>query len=555
MARILSSKRTIVLDGASGTHIKTQYPDLGSEEVSVRDPELVYNIHKDYLDVGARIILTNTFGVNLKHYSKPKAKTLIRSSVRIAKRVVKKRGLTAGDIGPSGELPEPLGDKKLESLISDFKFIARTLATAGVDILYLESFTSLIEARAAVIAARDLKRPVFVTLTFDDSLRTPFGDLPESCLLVLEGLGAQAVGVNCTTPEITIAVLKKMRSVSSIPLIAKPNAGIPAGDHFTYNTRKMASFIPELTRVADLVGGCCGTTPDFIRMVSRKRRMRKRDIRRKPLILAVPQRTVRLDHTTVVGERINPTGRRRLTQALKKKDYDYIVREAKEQEDFGAEAIDVNLFVPLLNEKNSMVNVVRRLVSRITVPIFIDTRDYDAAIAGLTIFPGICAINSVPVIKKELRRWLPLAQRFGAYVVVSLCSKTLPKTAGDRMRLYRQAKQIARGLRFPTDHLIYDPLVFPIATAPDQIGETLETVSLLKRAGELSILGISNISYGLPDRSTINGALTANAIRAGATFIIANPFDEKVKDAVIGSRILFEGKIVKRKIIARPDTL
>ncbi|RKX69781.1 hypothetical protein DRP53_07130 [candidate division WOR-3 bacterium] len=534
----ISYKKTIVLDGAIGTELKKIYPDLRSEQVLTKDPDLIQKIHQGYADAGADIILTNTFGVNPSRYRKEEIERLIRLAVRL----VRKTGrIVAGDIGPSGRIPEPFGDYHFDAMIEDYSFLARTLVRAGADILYLETFTSLIEARAAVLAARMMRKPVFVTLTFDDSLRTPFGDLPESCALILSELGATAVGANCATPEIVIEVLKRMRKVTDLPLIAKPNRGVPTETGFSYTPRKMASFIPELVGVAELVGGCCGTDYQFIRAVAKKRRrIRKR--KRKVRILATPQRLFSLDHTLLVGERINPTGRKRLTRALRRGDLNYIVAEAKAQEKAGAEAIDLNLFLPDFDEKAAMARIAAPLTKEISIPVFVDTKDLSAAEAFIKRYPGIAVINSSRVVREELIRSLRLAIRYGSYLVVSLSGRKLPKDHQERMRYFRLARKIARRVGFPKEHLIYDPLVFPVASEPDQLKETLRTVQELSRRGELTILGISNVSYGMPERSRLNAALVAAAIHSGVSFIIANPMDGLVRDVAAGAGILFEGR-------------
>ena len=553
MADLLKFNRTVVLDGATGTRLKEVYPNLRSEDITLKDPDLVEDIHKGYVAAGSDVILTNTFGLNPRIYDRRFLEEIISSAVRIARKAGNGKVRVAGDIGPSGRLIEPFGNYPLEDAIADFSLLSHLLVRAGVDLLYLETFTSLIEARAALLGARRFKIPVFVTLTFDDNLRTPFGDLPESCALILESLGANAAGVNCTTPEIVIEVLKRMRGMVSIPLIGKPNRGRPKGDSFTYSHKEMVSFVGELSKVADIVGGCCGTGPEFIKAVYQNRRRLKRKKKRPVRALASPRKVITLNHPILVGERINPTGRKQIIKALKDRNYDLIVSEALIQEERGAEAVDLNLFTPGVDERVSMVGVIKRIPSRISVPIFIDTKDLDAAEAALRYYPGVGILNSIRPIKTELGPGLKLAKSFGSYVVISLSKKRIPKTKEEALKLYRLAKRSAQDLGFPTERLIYDPLVLPIGVEPDRINLTLEVVRELKKMGELSILGISNVSFGMPDRSILNAGLIPAAIHAGADFLIANPLDMKVTDAFTGSVQIFTGKRQFEKVEFRDD--
>ena len=543
----LLRKRVVILDGATGTNLfgPGLAPGESPSALNTRDKARVATVHAGYIEAGSDVILTNTFSANSHNFASAMLGKVIRGGVSLAERVAKKKTIL-GDVSPLGDLIKPYGVKSFEDAVTDYERIFKVFGRAGLKRFILETFTSIIEAKAAFLAARRYATEIYVCFSFQHNGRTIMGDTPEAIALLFESLGAKGVGVNCSHPEVVVEVLRRMARVVQIPLIAKPNAGdvkIENGVvHHTMSEAKLARYVPQMVRAgANMVGGCCGTTPAFIRAIAKKRIKPARRRVERLFWLTSPAKAVNVDSekTLVVGERLNPSGRKKLRESLKRKDYGVYGAEAIAQEKAGADALDVNAFVDILDEAETLSDAVCEVIRNCSLPLFIDTQDYKAAVSVLRFYPGIGVFNSVPARSKELLKWLPMIRQYGCKAVISLIGKNIPTGVNDRLQNARRALTVARKLKFPVEDLIFDPLVFPIATEPAQIDSTMNTLTKLQRMGLKTILGVSNVSYGLPDRSQLNAALTAAAAKHGVTFLILNPLDEDVMGKIRASNVLF----------------
>jgi 5-methyltetrahydrofolate--homocysteine methyltransferase len=544
-------RRIVIIDGATGTILLAQKNVESGESPSVlnmRDPESVLSLHRSYIAAGSDIILTNTLSANTRNFSGKTMDRVIRQGVALAKRATKKACVYA-DVGPLGDLIRPYGVRDFEDVVNEYKEICNVFVRAGMRRFFLETFTSIIEAKAAFLAAREYAQSIFVCLSFQDNGRTIMGEPPEAVALTFEALGADAVGVNCTAPDIAVEVIKKMRIVSGIPLIAKPNAGRVTVEHDVIrNSMSEAELVRYYGKFvqagANMLGGCCGTSPEYIKAIARKKSRPRPRKSQKAFHLVTPGRVTEIaaGRTYIVGERLNPSGRKKLRVALKNGDYGLYGDEAKAQEKAGAHAIDINAFVDVLEEKTTLTNAVYAVVKHSSLPVFIDTQDYAAAEAVLRFFPGIGVYNSIPARRDALKKWLPLVSRYGFKAVISLVGRRVPKGHKERIENAELALSIAKKIHFPINDLIFDPLVFPIATGQDQIAETMKALRDLRRMKLRTVLGISNVSYGLPDRSLLNATLAAAAAKGNATFVILNPLDEGVMGALSASGVLFGNK-------------
>jgi 5-methyltetrahydrofolate--homocysteine methyltransferase len=540
-------KRVAILDGATGTNLIGYglAPGESPSVLNIRDQNRVLQLQKSYMNAGSDIILTNTFSANQHNFNSAMLGRVIRNGVALAKRAAKGK-IILGDVGPLGDLIRPYGMRDFEDVVDDYKAIFRIFIRAGLTMFFLETFTSIIEAKAAFLAARQYATEIFICLAFGDNGRTVMGDTPEAAAITFDALDAGGVGVNCSSPDIVVEVLSRMASVAQLPLIAKPNAGhITIKDGVLHNTisdAELAGYFHKFVRAgANMVGGCCGTTAEYIKKIAKKNRKPIRRKARKTFLITSPSRILNVDEkkTLVVGERLNPSGRKKLRACLKKGEYQIYGTEAGAQENAGADALDINAFVDVLDESDTLTHAVCEVIMNSALPLFVDTQDAKAAETIMRFYPGIGVYNSVPARRDALRKWLPMIHRYGFKAVVSLVGKGLPKDKNERMQNVRLALGVAKQLKFPVEDLIFDPLVFPVATEQSQINSTMETLGELHRMGLKTVLGVSNVSYGLPERSQLNAALTAAAVKYNVTFLILNPLDEDVMAKVRAANVLF----------------
>jgi len=549
----LLKKRIVLLDGATGTNLFNMGLEPGEPPaiLNLKNPDAVYELQKRYVESGSDAILTNTFSANPLNFKKDEYKDIIRAGIKIALRAAGSKKRVIGDIGPLGLLMKPYGEGNFDEVYRIYLEIFRTFSKCGVKIFLIETFNSLIEAKAAFLAAKNYAEDIFVSFTFQDNLQTIWGELPESIAITFESLGAKGVGVNCTAPEVAVKVLERMGKVTNLPLIAKPNAGKVkiAGGKFTHSLSDeiLSGYLDKFIHTgARLIGGCCGTTPEYIKLISKrvpiqnfKKKMEKK------FYLASSQSFIEVDNNTtvVVGERLNPSGRKKIKEALIKKDYAIYGKEAKLQEQSGADALDLNVFVPEVNEGDTLLNCLYEVLKNSKLPVFIDTQNFSAAKRAMEIYPGIGVYNSIPARRRELKKFLPAVKKYGFKAVISLIGKKVPRSFEERRANLKLVFKVAKKLNFPTADLIFDPLVFSVATEVDQIEETLKTIQFLHQRGLKTILGISNVSFGLPGRSLLNSALLTLSVKAGANFLILNPLDRRVMESYYAIKGITKNKI------------
>ncbi|MCR5844434.1 MAG: homocysteine S-methyltransferase family protein [Oscillospiraceae bacterium] len=542
----------LILDGAMGTMLQAaglpagQLPELWN----LTHPETVAAIHRRYVEAGSRVLYTNTFGANrLKTAGCGHSPAeLVTGAVRCAREAAAGHDVkVALDIGPIGRLLEPLGDLSFDEAYDLFKELIVAGENAGADLVVIETMSDLYEVKAAVLAARENSRlPVWVTMTFEATGRSFLGVTVSSMALTLTGLGVDALGFNCSLgPQELMPLVRELREWTDLPIILKPNAGLPDPATGEYGITP-AEFAAAMEEAPDLgvsmIGGCCGTTPDFIRA------LREDFEGRAPAVPGLPKRsgvcssvnTAESCGVRVIGERINPTGKKRFQQALREHDLDYIVRQAIEQQDAGADILDVNVGLPGMDEAALMRDVVRAVQEAVDLPLQIDSSDPAAIEAGLRVYNGKAIVNSVNGKKEVLDSILPLCKKYGA-AVVGLCmdENGIPPDWQGRVNIARRIMDAALACGIPKSDILIDCLTLTVSVQQDQAVQTLQALRYIKeKLGLQTVLGVSNISFGLPSRETITACFLSQALSMGLDLPIINPNQRTVMDTVAAYRVL-----------------
>lgn len=541
-----------LLDGAMGTMLQRAGLRLGDrpETLSLTAPDVVETIQRQYVQAGSQMLLANTFCANAHKLSGTgfAVEDVVRASVQIAKRACAgTQAKAALDIGPIGELLEPLGTLRFDEAYALFAQMIRAGVEAGADAVFFETFSDLNELRAGVLAAKECcDLSVFASMTFEQSGRTFLGVSAPCAAMSLSALGVQAVGVNCSLgPKEVAPILRAMRETTDLPLILKPNAGLPDPSTGAYHTtpEAFAAACAELTDVgAAYIGGCCGTSPDDIAALRRALEGRQAVWTKKRVhgICSASEVCAFGQGVRVIGERINPTGKKRFQQALREGDLGYIVSQAIEQEEAGAQILDVNVGLPGVDEPEMMRRVVTALSGAVSLPLQIDSSNPEAIEAGLRAAPGKCLINSVNASRASLERVLPLARKYGAAIVaLTLGESGLPVTAQERVDFAQKIAAEAQRAGIPREDIAVDCLTLTVSAQQEQAAETLAAVRIVREdMGLETVLGVSNISFGLPQRQLVTQAFLTQAILAGLTMPILNPNQREMMDAVDACRVL-----------------
>ena len=547
----MENHEIILLDGGMGTMLQAAGLPLGvmPESWNITHPEAVTAIHRRYAAAGSRVLYTNTFGANpLKAPASGYAcEELIAAGVRCAKAAAETGLEVALDVGPLGQLMEPLGPLSFEEAYEAFRRMAVAGEQAGADRIIFETMSDLGEVRAAVLAAREHTRlPIWVTMTFEATGRTFLGVTVPAMALTLSGLGVEALGFNCSLgPKELLPLLRQMRAWTDLPLILKPNAGLPDPATGEYRlspetfSREMAEALPLGVR---WMGGCCGTTPDFIAALKASLPPSLPAQEARPLRRGIcsARRVAETGRVRVIGERINPTGKKRLQQALRENDLDYIVSLALSQEEAGADILDINVGLPGIDERAKMFEVVRAVQGAVDLPLQIDSSDPAVIEAGLRAVHGKALVNSVNGDPETLERILPLCRKYGA-AVVGLCLDKggIPPTWEDRVAIARRIVEAADRCGLPREDLYLDCLTLTVSAQPEQALETLRAVSEVKRRfGVQTVLGVSNISFGMPQRENITVSFLTQALFAGLDCPIVNPNQAAIRKAIAAFRVL-----------------
>ena len=550
---VFDRKRFVLLDGGMGTQLQTRglQPGQKPELAALEMPDTLTAIHADYARAGADILLANTFGANAKKLAgcPCTVEQVVSASIACARSAATETGaLVALDIGPLGELLVPAGTLRFEDAYAEFAQVIRAGAAAGADLVFLETMTDLYELKAAILAAKEnCALPVFTSMSFESRGRTFTGCTVESYAVTAAGLGADAVGINCSLgpKEILPFAQRLCRSVpAGVPVFVKPNAGLPNPDG-SYNLNA-AEFAAEMKAYASIgvsmVGGCCGTTPDFIAKLRETFAplvpADKIPIRRS--CLCTPVRFVEVDGITVVGERINPTGKKRLQQALRDGDSAYPCAQAVAQAEAGAQVLDVNAGLPGIDEAATLEQLVKDLQAITDLPLQLDSSNPEALSRALRIYNGKPIVNSVNGEQKTLDTILPLCKKYGAAVVgLALDEHGIPADAEGRFAIAKRIAAAANAAGIPNEDIYIDCLTLTASAQQEGAVQTLEALTRCKKElGVRTVLGVSNISFGLPCRGYLNTTFLTMAMAAGLDLAIMNPNTPEMMAAVRAYRVL-----------------
>lgn len=551
-------KEVLILDGAMGTNLSefgfSGVPELANYEA----PELVEQIHRSFIEAGSKAIETNTFGANAAKLKKSglvdRIKEINEAAVKIAKKAAGSNAFVFGSIGPTGLIPEPLGKVPFDFLYEVFYEQAKLLVEAGVDALILETFIDIQEARIAAMAAcKASNLPVFVTLTFNSELRTELSaSSPEACMGILESIeGVCGVGSNCGLgPEQFVEIASRMGSVAEKNTIFQPNAGIPEVKNgktvFSASPTEYRDFAEKAYESgAAIIGGCCGSKPEHIKAIAEAIAGKKPISLRKRsyFYLCTPRDFFAFDLNArdflVVGERINPAGRKDLQEDMKSRKFELVLKEAKEQEKHGANVLDVNASIALEDEKELLSQLVKKLSYQINIPLSIDTTSKEALIEALKVYPGRAIINSIPAKESDIEESLDIARRFGqSFIGLALTDRGVPKTAEEKVNAIEFIWKKAEEKGFSKSHILFDPVVLSAATA--SVKETLKAVEELRNKDFYTVFGLSNVSHGLPSRKIYNRAFGALAASKGLSGAIIDPLDRELLNTIKASRFLMK---------------
>ncbi len=559
---VLEGKSTLLFDGGMGTMLQAAGLKAGAapELLCLSEPQTITDVHAAYVQAGSDVVTTNTFGANARKLAEgaraaglvrvPSVAQVFHAAVACA-RAANPR-YVAADIGPTGSLLRPLGTMSFDEAYDLFAEQVRAAADAGADLLIIETMADLLEAKAAVLAAKENSDlPIFCTMTFGEDGRTFLGTTPEVAATTLSALGVDVLGINCSLGPADVAPLaERMLPWATCPVMVQANAGLPSMEdgQTTYDIGP-SEYCEAVRTMADagvtVLGGCCGTTPDYVagmREILDAHAPRPHTTRDDFVVTSAQQLfCLPAGQVGVIGERINPTGKRRLKDALRSSNYDYVMGEAISQEQAGAQVLDVNAGLPEIDEKATLVRLVEDLQGVTTLPLQIDSADPTAIEAAVRIYPGKPIINSVSGKRESLESVLPIARHYGCAVVgLALDDAGIPKTAKDRLAVARSIVQACEAHGIARQDILIDCLTMAVSTDQDAALTTLEAIRLVKDEfpGVRTVLGVSNISFGLPYRELLNATFLTAAFEAGLDMAIMNPLSRRFMDAVDAWRVL-----------------
>ena len=556
---LFRQSNTILLDGGMGTMLQAAGLKLGArpEELNITDPALIEGIHGQYAAAGSRIVNANTFGASA-HKLAGSAYTLeqvITAGIENCKRACAPYGaLTALDVGPLGELLEPSGTLTFEDAVAEYARIVKAGEAAGADLIFFETYTDLYELKAALLAAKENTRlPILASMSFEAGGRTFTGCTVESFAATARGLGADAVGINCSLgPKEIFPMAKRLAEAvpGNFPVFVKPNAGLPRADGSGYD------ITPQLFALQmKPYRGCCGTTPEFIKLLNGTFAgcTPGRPAHRMPSVLCTPVDTVTVDGITVVGERINPTGKKRFQQALREGDMNYVLEQAVSQAEAGAQILDVNVGAPGVDEPVLMEQVVKALQSVTSLPLQLDSSNVEALARGLRVYNGKPIVNSTNGEPEKLAAILPLCKKYGAAIVgLAIDEKGIQPKAADRVAIARRITEAALAAGIPREDIYIDCLTLTASAQQEDVLATVQALEACKKElGVRTVLGVSNISFGLPCRTYLNTTFLTMAMYAGLDLAIMNPSSEEMMAAVYAYNVLTNRDKQSTKYIER----
>lgn len=537
------AERPLILDGATGSNLQKAGMPVGvcPEQWILKNEQALLSLQRAYVEAGTDILYAPTFSGNrikLEEYGlADQAETINKALVAISKKAAGKQALVAGNLTMTGIALAPVGPMQLEELIDIYKEQARYLCEAGVDLFVVETMMSLAETRAAVLAIKETcDLPVMASMTFQEDGRTLYGTDPVTAVVVLQSIGADVVGINCSTgPKEMLPLVRKMKEYAEVPLLVKPNAGLPElreGETvYPMQPEEFASYGKSFVDAgAGLLGGCCGTTPEHIRLL--KQSVEGLTVRKAenlhPIMLASERKSQEIKRNgnfLVIGERINPTGKKKLQEELREGRLQIVEEMAEKQEEMGAHILDINMGTNGIDEKEMMLSAIRKVTMVSSLPLCIDTSYVDVMEAALREYPGRALVNSVSMEKEKIEKLLPLVKKYGAmFIFLPLSDRGLPENLEEKKMLIREGIDRAEALGIERKNIIVDGLVTTVGANKEAAKETLETIRYCTQTLELcTVVGLSNISFGLPGREYVNAAFASMAIENGLTMAIANP--------------------------------
>lgn len=558
----LELNKFLLFDGAMGTMLQRYGLKQGElpESYIIKHPDVIRKIHREYIEAGCDIITTNTFGANrlkLKDtgYS---VKNIIKGAIELARASAESK-FVALDIGPIGRLMEPIGTLSFEEAYDIFK--EQVEASEGADLILIETMSDIYEAKAAVLAAKENSNlPVICTMTLQKDGRTLTGTDAITMVNILQGLGVDGLGINCSLgPKEMLPQVKEILKYSRVPVLVQPNAGLPTIVHgetvFNISAKEFSCYIKKMAELGvTFFGGCCGTDPSFIAEVKNSL-SNLSPIKRNPIKLtAVSSSTNTVvigEDVKIIGERINPTGKKKLKEALKNGDMDYVLEEAVKQTDAGAHILDVNVGLPEINEAEVMVRVIKELQSITTLPLQIDSSSSEVIEYAARRYNGKPLINSVNGKYEIMDKIFPIAKKYGACIVgLTLDENGIPSSAEDRLKIAERIIKRAEAYGIDKSDIIIDCLVLTASAQQKEVKETIKAVRYVKeKLGVKTTLGVSNVSFGLPERELINRTFLAAALEAGLDAPILNPLSKEMMDTINGFNVLWNNdKEAKRYI-------
>ncbi|MBQ6058747.1 MAG: homocysteine S-methyltransferase family protein [Clostridia bacterium] len=547
----------VYLDGGTGTVLQSLGLQPGElpELWNLRHPDRIVSLHRVYFENGSNLVLTNTFGANRLKYTgldgMPTVAQVVEAAVHCAQEGRKAAPnpdnvprFVALDIGPLGRILEPLGDLPFEEAVSIFSETVRAGAAAGADLVFIETMNDCYETKAAVLAAKEnCSLPIFVSNTYDETSKLMTGATPEAMVAMLEGLGVDALGANCSLgPKQMVPVIRRLVACSSLPVLVKPNAGMPRSVNgetvFDVGAEEFSDIMTDMVAAgARFVGGCCGTNPEFIRLLCQKTaNMEPLPVTEKhrSVISSYSDCVVFGDSPVVIGERINPTGRKRLKQALLENNLDYLLREGLSQQEQGAHVLDVNVGLPGLDEAALLQQAATSLQSVCTLPLQLDSSDPAALERAMRCYNGKPLVNSVNGKKESMEAVFPLVKRYGGLVVcLTLDENGIPNTAEGRFVIAEKILKTAVSYGVSPDDLIFDPLAMAVSAEPSAAKVALQAVRLIRtQLNCRTVLGVSNISFGLPARTALTASFLTMALTEGLSAAIVNPGSPEIQKAL-----------------------
>ncbi len=556
--RRLTEEGLVFLDGATGSNLMNAGMPMGCcpEAWILEHPEVLCNLQKEYVEAGTNILYAPTFTANrikLEEYGlQDKVEEMNMALVELSKQAAEGKALVAGDLTMCGKQLYPMGDMQFEELVEVYKEQICAIEKAGVDLYVVETMMSLQESRAALIALKETTdKPVMVSMTYNEDGRTLYGTDPVTAMVVLQSLGADAVGLNCSTgPEGMIPLIEAMAKVAEVPILAKPNAGMPELEDgvtvYKMNPEEFAKAAVTLAEAgASILGGCCGTTPQHIQaLVNAVKDVEVPRISNEPKrILTSERKSVEIDldgSFLVIGERINPTGKKKLQAELKEGSLDLVCAMARDQEENVASILDVNMGMNGIDEKAMMLQVVQEVSSIVDCPLCIDSSHVDIIEEALRIYPGRALINSISLESEKFEKLIPIAKKYGAmFILLPLSDAGLPENSKEKHQIIHTILDAALEAGLRKEDIVVDGLVATVGANPNAANECFETIAYCKDELNLAtVCGLSNISFGLPERIYVNTAFLTMAIAKGLTMAIANPSQELLMNAAFASDML-----------------